>query len=364
MSLASCNDDASTGSDAAPLGGDAGDAACAPQPLAIVDDAGGDCSAFVELPCGVPPTATVDDCFPDLTSCASMCASSSLFYCLFGPTSCNLDAGILDAAVVVECVTCAGGGRRPRGLVEARILARTELGAHFARLAHLEAASVKAFCDLERWLAGTHAPLRLRRAARCAVADERRHARVMRGQAKRFGGEARRVRVRNVAPPTLVELLEDDAVEGCAGETFGALVATWQMVHARDVRVRAIMRRVAVDETRHAALAWEILRWGLVHITPAERERVRQKLTCALARIESSVPRMAAAARRETGLPNRAAAQRLATGLRLVAALELERAPRRGRCQSVAWTTHSEGGAASLGNARVRALAIRAARSR
>jgi hypothetical protein len=65
-----------------------------------------------------------------------------------------------------------------------------------------------------------------------------------------------------------------------------------------------------------------------VRITPAERVRVRQKLACAFARIEHTVPRMAAVARREAGLPNLAAARRLARGLRLVATLELERAPR------------------------------------
>jgi hypothetical protein len=200
--------------------------------------------------------------------------------------------------------------------------ARTELGAHFAGLAHLEAASVRAFCDLARSLTNVGAPPRLTLAAKRAAQDERRHAHVMRGLARRFGGKARRVRTREVTPPTLVELLEDDAVEGCAGETFGALVATWQAAHARDARVREVMRRVAVDETRHAALAWEILHWGMQQITKAERDRVMRKLVHAFARIERTAPPVSRAAQREAGLPSAADSRRLAHGLRRVAALE------------------------------------------
>ena len=44
----------------------------------------------------------------------------------------------------------------------------------------------------------------------------------------------------------------ENAVEGCVRESFGALLATWQAKTAGDARVRAAMKRIARDETRHA----------------------------------------------------------------------------------------------------------------
>ena len=69
-------------------------------------------------------------------------------------------------------------------------------------------------------------------------------------------------------------MLRENAVEGCVRETFGALVATWQAAHATDAQIRAHMRRIARDETRHAALAWSIAKWGEHRLDGAARERV------------------------------------------------------------------------------------------
>ena len=97
------------------------------------------------------------------------------------------------------------------------------------------------------------------------------------------GGEEARPSLRrsDLAPtcparpsPSLVALLEDNAVEGCVKETFGALLATWQAEHAANPRIRRTLRRIAADETRHAALAWGILAWGMKELAPTERRRV------------------------------------------------------------------------------------------
>ncbi len=157
--------------DAAPLDGpaetsDAGDpGACAPVTIdgSAYDEPPDACVVFRQLPCGVPADAQVSDCFPDLALCGASCGGGFLLYCLLAPGTCG-DGGIVpDAAVVLECISCtAGGGRRPRGLAAPRLSSRSPsrppLGDHFAAMAHLESASVRAFRDLTRWLLAAGAP--------------------------------------------------------------------------------------------------------------------------------------------------------------------------------------------------------------
>jgi hypothetical protein len=259
-----------------------------------------------------------------LLSCADICDTHLILYCVLASSSCTVDAGVLpDADTVIECVSCTAGGRRPRGLCDARTKRRTPLGDYFATMAHLESASVRAFRDIEASLVALGAPARLVRAARRARHDERRHARVMSRIARRFGGTPPRASVRVVCPPSLVELLEDDAVEGCVNETFGALVATWQGETAADPRVRRTMRRIAIDETRHATLAWDILRWGLPRISERDRSRVLQRLDDALVALLSQTHDVDHDVRRVAGHPTPADARRLARGLCLVVSTEV-----------------------------------------
>jgi hypothetical protein len=312
---------------------------CAPRKLATIDDAGADCASFISLPCGVPDGASVTDCFPDLASCAKMCGP--IFYCQITPDSCSLDAGVGDAPITVECITCYGGGRRTRTLESARAAGRTELGAFFAALGHIESASVRAFVDLATWLAEARAPARFVRAARRAARDEIRHARAMRRIAQRHGGETCRVRHRAAVdvqvarrhwprasaavPRAFATWIEENAIEGCARETFGAIVATWQSTRATCPRLRATMKRIARDETRHAALAWEILHWGMAKLAPRESARVRRTLHRELAALPTRVPRLSATTLRTAGLPSARERNVLARSLRAVATRELAR---------------------------------------
>ena len=246
------------------------------------------CVSYRLLPCGLPSTAHLDGCFVDLATCVGPCRSGFFLYCQLAPVSCDDAGNLRDAASVLECISCNGiAGRRPRGLSPARLTRRTPVGDYFASMAHLESASVRAFRDLARALDAFGAPAGLSLAARRSEEDERRHARATSRLARRFGGIPSRPRVRSVASPTLVELLEDDAVEGCVKETFGALLATWQSERSADPRVRRTMRRIAADETRHAALAWDILRWGTKRLPPRERLRVEGTLERALVALES-----------------------------------------------------------------------------
>jgi len=297
-------------------------AACEPSILdgASLEGPQDGCIAYGLLPCGLPSTAERAGCIVDLRTCVSLCDAIDagyFLYCQLSNASCDDAGNLLDAESVVEFVSCNGiTGRRPLGLSPQRVTRRTAVGDYFASMAHLESASVRAFRDLGRWLVAFDAPARLSRAARRFAGDERRHARAAARLTRRFGGVLLRPRVRRVPSPTLVELLEDDAVEGCVKETFGALLATWQAERAGDARVRRTLRRIAEDETRHAALAWEILRWGTGRLSPAERRRVQKTLDRALVALESGDPApVHPAVRQVTGHPAREHERRLARAL-------------------------------------------------
>jgi len=70
-----------------------------------------------------------------------------------------------------------------------------------------------------------------------------------------------------------VRSLYEIAVEGCVRETFGALEATFQAKNANDPQIRRVMRRIAEDETRHAALAWRVAAWIEPRLSDRQRRR-------------------------------------------------------------------------------------------
>ncbi len=183
-------------------------------------------------------------------------------------------------------------GRRPEGLVRAARRCTNAVGAFFAECAHLEAASVVAFERLGRELEAHGAPARLVKAAERARADEVRHARTTTVLARRYGAEPEPVVVVDRAVRPLLEIALENATEGCVRETFGALVAMHQREHAGDSRVVAAMRQIARDETRHAALAWDVAEWLDSRLSTDER----RKVSAARAEASSTLRRELAAA--------------------------------------------------------------------
>jgi hypothetical protein len=91
--------------------------------------------------------------------------------------------------------------------------------------------------------------------------------------------------------PRLVEVLVENAVEGCVRETFGAVMAHVQALRATDPVVRSTMARIAVDESRHAALAWAVHAWGCTRMRPAERRRIDDARQRAVRRLIDEVER-------------------------------------------------------------------------
>ncbi|HYO73671.1 MAG TPA: ferritin-like domain-containing protein [Archangium sp.] len=181
-------------------------------------------------------------------------------------------------------------GRRPVGLRASDGVACVDaLGRHFASAAHLEAASIKAFLRLREELALHGAEASLQDAALVSALEEVLHTDVSTRLARRFGATPRRPEVAELPLRSLFEVALDNAVEGCVRETFGALVAHHQALHARDTEVREAMTRIAEDETRHAELSWAIDRWAREQLPAAERAALREAQREAVATLREEV---------------------------------------------------------------------------
>ena len=250
-------------------------------------------------------------------SCQELCALTYA-YVENGPCSVNVgDGGQPDSVTCRVYYFCEG--RRPEGLVsDGAVPGRvSELGAMFARMAHLEAASVPAFERLAEELAALGAPAHLVRAARRAAAEEVRHAEAMGALALRHGAPLPAVVVEPPRPRPLAALARENAVEGCVRETFGALLAGWQARTARDAEVRHTLARIAPDELRHAELSWALDAWAQRHLSAAEREQLlaarAEALRTLTREVEESTPGEEAV--RLAGLPSREDARALVRGL-------------------------------------------------
>ncbi|MEO8874766.1 MAG: ferritin-like domain-containing protein, partial [Polyangiaceae bacterium] len=189
-----------------------------------------------------------------------------------------------------------GVGRRPRGLAAARApkngSRRTNanaLGKYFASAAHLEAASVHAFRILRRELAECGAPDDLLAAAKRAEADEVRHTKLTATIARTHGAKPAPVRVRKRGARSLEAIALENAVEGCVRETFGALVAMYQAEHAVDHDIAAALQEIAVDETRHAALAWSVAAWANTQLDAEARKRIEAAKNQAIRDLENEL---------------------------------------------------------------------------
>jgi hypothetical protein len=209
-------------------------------------------------------------------------------------------------------------GRTPPGLVLARHSAVPHpVGKLFARASELEDAAVHAFHLLAVELLAHGAPKDLVRKAVRFAKDETDHARAMARLAVRYGARAPRATVASSPVRSLYALAKDNATEGCVRETYGALVAHWQSRAALDENVRSAMRKVAVEETRHAELAWEIAAWAQPMLSPLGQRRVmaaQQKASAALVASARASPHPSCVLL--AGLPAGPQAAKLAMGLR------------------------------------------------
>jgi hypothetical protein len=219
---------------------------------------------------------------------------------------------VIEGEGVTTPPTCSIG-RRPEGLRSQHAPhSRSRLGEHFAHVAHLEAASVPAFAAIERELRAHGAPQYLQRAARAARHDEIRHARSMAALARRFGARASAPRVQACGVRDLRAFALDNAIEGCVNETFAALVASHQALHAQDPQIRAALRVIARDETRHAHLSWQLARWATPQLGRAQQREIAARQRHAVAELgEQLSAAVDPLLCRIAGLPNAGEAQLL-----------------------------------------------------
>jgi hypothetical protein len=261
-------------------------------------EAGGDAAEDADAPSDATTSdattsdgAIADACTdPDkeVLNCSYQCTSTGAGYGF--ASSCKLLVTETGARMV-ECTYVQPCGRRPEGLRRRR--AQTApidaIGRHVAEAAFLEAASVDAFEILAGELAFHGAPATLVRRAQRAARDEVRHARAMRGLARRFAAPVETARVRRRAPRSLEQIAIENAIEGCVRETYGALMAAWQGEMAEDRPTRRAMRAIADDEMRHAGLAWSVARWPERRLGRDARARIASMRDEAIARLRAEL---------------------------------------------------------------------------
>jgi len=207
-------------------------------------------------------------------------------------------------------------GRRTEGARVCTLEAPTTLGALLAQMAELEAASVPAFVRLGRELKALGASARLVRAAERAAQDEVRHAVAVGEAARRYGATPKPTRSLRAPLRSAFAVARENAVEGCVRETFGALQATFQAAHAADPLLARLFGTIARDETRHAALAWDVAGWLEPQLTPRERGAVRAAKRAAIDSLRRAVAeKPLGAAVKLAGMPTTAQARRLLDGI-------------------------------------------------
>ncbi|MEZ4428764.1 MAG: ferritin-like domain-containing protein [Nannocystaceae bacterium] len=235
------------------------------------------------------------------------------------------DGMTTDPSTIVATIACEGEyyatcvGRRPLGHVEPA--GDATLAGYLAQAAQLEAASVLAFHQLADRLTAWGAPVELVDRCRRAAGEEARHAERMAALAEAGGGA--------VPEPRTVPVREDmlshavhNAVEGCVGESWGALLGALSAARAEEP-LRAAYAAIAPDEADHGQLAWEVHTWLMSQLDERERARVRAALRAALDRLPRVARDQAARLPGALGLPTSdelaALAEQFAAGLRAAA---------------------------------------------
>jgi len=172
--------------------------------------------------------------------------------------------------------------------------ARERLARYWIEVALAEHASVPAFARFALQLAALGAPAHLLADTAAAMGDEIEHARLAFALARRYGGIA----VGPAALPIDGALAQscdvlDIAVlavrEACIGETLAAIEAAAALAGATDPHVCGVLRRIADDELRHAALGWRFVAWVIARTDAHGRARLHGAFARAVADADASV---------------------------------------------------------------------------
>jgi hypothetical protein len=154
--------------------------------------------------------------------------------------------------------------------------------------ARIECASIPVFVALARDLAQVGAPLALVARALGAADDEAVHTLLCAAVASQLSGTLAAPAL--LAPPPASDAGREEALgrlaveswrDGCLGEGAAAERARRAVAHTRHPLARAAHARIAVDEQRHADLAWDVLRWCVATGGPAVAEALAAELAAA-----------------------------------------------------------------------------------
>lgn len=182
--------------------------------------------------------------------------------------SCPGGRALVDSASVpVTAPTHPGSAWRGDSLqleVDPEIAA--EAAAQWLQDAAMEHASVGSFSRATLELMAVGAPPELLLDCQRAAIDEIDHAKACVEIAVACGGEPTSFGPLDVPPPRaadLARLAADTFVEGCVGETTAALWVDRAASAVSNEALRAVLIRIAKDETKHSALAWCTVRWAI-----------------------------------------------------------------------------------------------------
>jgi len=181
-------------------------------------------------------------------------------------------AARIDGVPQVAAVVTDTGWKTAQTLPEVKHLdvnVRRRLSMHWLHDAQMEHASIAAFARTSLELLAFGAPPELLIDAHDAGLDEIAHAQVCFALASVYAGEALGPQafsqVQKMTPADdLVNWARETFEDGCVGETIAAATAYEAAQRTHDPAVRAVLNGIAQDETRHAELAWKILRFALV----------------------------------------------------------------------------------------------------
>ncbi|MEN0067741.1 MAG: ferritin-like domain-containing protein [Myxococcota bacterium] len=134
------------------------------------------------------------------------------------------------------------------------------------RTARAEYASVFAFENASTHLKRLGAPHALLKRTEAARRDEIVHASLAFNLVGRLGGHVVQPGLlRNTRTPasTLAAFAAATVRNACIQQTMALTVAATRLRYAEDRRVIRVLETMVADETRHAELAWDTLRWAL-----------------------------------------------------------------------------------------------------
>jgi len=211
---------------------------------------------------------------------------------------------------------CVGG--RMHGCIERSqpSTGPTATARWLAQAAHDEQASVTAFQALAAELRAHNPPTALVDRVLDAAEDEVRHAETMAQLAQERGASVPQVLVQGFAPRSLEEIATENAVEACVLETWAALRASHQALHAATAELRAVFQEIAEEETRHAELARDLQDWMESRLDPQAVARVHQARDAMVARLTLGTDLDTPTELQESlGLPSRAESQQMVGAL-------------------------------------------------